>query len=501
MSNNIENNWIEAIKQKAEQATREVPEGAWEAISKSLPQQAPKESSTKRGRVAPRMWKAIAAAASVAIVITTGVMVFNTNDEQQPQQLAQQVGKQKPLPQPQQQLPGNDTTATSTNQVPSAAATPIEPTLPPSIQSQLAKNSTPQPKQAATESPAPTLAKNNSPATPASLKPRHSKPGTTRHHSIKVGPPHTTTPLYNDDNEPVKRYLDEEEEYYANEYDQNEFDPDEYFYDIETMKALEELYAEYDNAMNQEAMEPWKAYSDSTYQQHLIYDANARRAAREKMALTKPHKKPTMLLTAYGNGLISTDRNSTVNGSSAQMLTPPATSSNMMMAPAAPGVTPRVAPPVNYNYHHHMPLTAGATFNKQIVKNLYGSIGLNFTSMTSDVTPDNGNPEFKQNIKLIGLPFGVKWNFWKYRGLSTFIGGEALVERVVSAKFNNESLSIKRLQWSVHATAGMQYNFTRNVGIYISPKLSHYITTMPLNTQRNEHPLNFNLQLGLSFDF
>ncbi len=121
--------------------------------------------------------------------------------------------------------------------------------------------------------------------------------------------------------------------------------------------------------------------------------------------------------------------------------------------------------------------------------------------MSSDVTPDNGAPEFKQNIKLIGMPFGVKWNFWHYRGFSTFIGGEGLVEKVVSARFNGESLSIKRLQWSVHATAGAQYNFTRNVGIYIAPKLSHYITTMPLNTIRNEHPLNFNLQFGLSLDF
>jgi len=286
---------------------------------------------------------------------------------------------------------------------------------------------------------------------------------------------------------------------FNNDYD---FNPDEYFYDLETMKALEELYAEYDNAMNQEAMQPWKAYTDSTYQQHLVYDANARRDARRKMALTKPRKKQTMLLAAYGNGMISTDHNSIVNGSSAQMLAPAATSNpGMMMAPAAPGVTPKVAPPVNYSYHHHMPLTAGITFNKRIVKNLYGSVGLNFTSMSSDVTPDNGSKPFDQNVKLIGLPFGVKWNFWQYKGLKTFVGGEALVEKVVSAKFNNESVTIKRLQWSVHATAGLQYNFTRHFGVYLAPKLSHYITTMPLNTQRNEHPLNFNLQLGLSFDF
>ncbi len=349
------------------------------------------------------------------------------------------------------------------------------------------------------------MAKNKN--TGITSKPLRASHGTTNLHSTKTGYHHHSTPTYTPDEEPIRRYLDEEEEEFyanefdANEFDDNEFDPEEYFYDIETMKALEELYAEYDNVMNHEAMDPWKVYSDSTYQQHLIYDANARREAREKMANNKQPKQNTMLLAAYGNGMISTDHNSTVNGSTAQMLLPPSNNPPMMMAPAAQGVSPKAAPPVNYNYHHHMPLTAGVTFNKKILKNVYGSIGLNFTSMSSDVTPDNGAPEFKQNIKLIGLPFGMRWNFWKYRGLSSFIGGEALVEKVVSAKFNNESQSIKRLQWSIHAIAGLKYNFTRNVGVYLSPKLSHYITTMPLNTQRNEHPLNFNLQLGLSFDF
>ena len=513
MSNNIESNWIEAIKQKAEQATREVPEGAWEAISKSLPQQAPKESSTKRGRVAPRMWKAIAAAASVAIVATVGITLLNNNEQQPQEQLAKIAEKPKPTPQP-QLLAKNvaDTTSINPQAVPATATPAAATTALPSNTGQLLAKNTPAQHQPKSVAPKPLDLHNTQ---LAATLPTLSKPESTstfkRHRSSHPQATPAATPKHLNE-EPQQPYLNEQENMlYANEdgiypeYEFNndyDFNPDEYFYDLETMKALEELYAEYDNAMNQEAMQPWKAYTDSTYQQHLVYDANARRDARRKMALTKPRKKQTMLLAAYGNGMISTDHNSIVNGSSAQMLAPAATSNpGMMMAPAAPGVTPKVAPPVNYSYHHHMPLTAGITFNKRIVKNLYGSVGLNFTSMSSDVTPDNGSKPFDQNVKLIGLPFGVKWNFWQYKGLKTFVGGEALVEKVVSAKFNNESVTIKRLQWSVHATAGLQYNFTRHFGVYLAPKLSHYITTMPLNTQRNEHPLNFNLQLGLSFDF
>ncbi len=453
------NDWIKAIQQKAEQAIREVPKGTWEAISNSLPQQAP--AAPKRGRIAPRMWKAVAAAAAVAIVATTGF--FMLNNDRQPANPAPLASAPKPQ---------TETPATS----------------PAEISQPASETAIPAPNEPVSTVTTPMLAQESNRS-----HHRHSSKSAKSHKSAR----HSFDNEMNEMNE-AEYYADNngfEEEY--------NFNPDEYFYDIETMQALEELYAQYDDAMNQEAMEPWRNYSDSTYQQHLVYDANARRAAREKMAMRKGNKQSTMRLMAYGNGLISTDRNNTVSGTTAQMLAPAANGSTaMMMAPAAPGVTsPKVALPVNYSYHHHMPLTFGVNFTKRIVRNLYGNVGLNFTSMSSDVTPDNGEDSFKQNVKLIGLPFGIRWNFWRYKGFSTYVGGEGLVERVVDASFGKEDITIKRLQWSVHATAGAQYNFTKHIGLYVEPKLSHYITTMPLNTQRNEHPFNFNLQFGLSIDF
>lgn len=459
MSNDINNNsnWIDVLKHKTEQATRPVPQGIWEAISNKLPSERP-VAYKQQPRLRPMWWKAMAAAAAIAIAATTGFIFIQEEENlSQPSQLTKKVEKRPMIA---SVTPADSLAADSTR----ATATPPKPALAPGAA--LAKNSTPSaPKATTTAAPKPSTTSKGS-------KPTNAAPATTGRDSYDNG----------------------------NLAQEQQFDPDEYFYDIETMQALEELYADYDNVMNQEAMEPWKTYSDTTYQQHLAYDANARKVAREKMALSKKKKHPSVLLAAHGTGLISSDHNSTVNSSSASMMLPKP-SQGMMMAPAAPGTTSNVAPPVNYKYHHHMPLTAGLTFNKRITRNLYGSLGLNFTSMSSDVTPDNGAEPFKQNINLIGLPFGVKWNFWKYRGLTTFIGAEGLMEKVVWAKFNGESVTIKRLQWSIHATAGIQYNFTQHLGIYLAPKLSHYITTMPLSTLRSEHPLNFNLQLGLSLDF
>ena len=91
MSNNINNdNWIEAVKQKAASSTRQVPEGAWEAIAQSLQQQNVATTSPKRARIAPRMWKAVAAAAAVAIVATTGFFLLN---DEAPSTVQQQIGR------------------------------------------------------------------------------------------------------------------------------------------------------------------------------------------------------------------------------------------------------------------------------------------------------------------------------------------------------------------------------------------------------------------------
>ena len=89
-NNNIDNNWIDAIKSKTSQATRQVPDGAWEAIAKSMAQQQA-TAKAKRAFITPRMWKAVAAAAVVAIVATTGFIFVNDNSEQP--QLAQTVKK------------------------------------------------------------------------------------------------------------------------------------------------------------------------------------------------------------------------------------------------------------------------------------------------------------------------------------------------------------------------------------------------------------------------
>lgn len=66
----------------------------------------------------------------------------------------------------------------------------------------------------------------------------------------------------------------------------------------------------------------------------------------------------------------------------------------------------------------------------------------------------------------------------------------------------SHSLKVSSLQWSVSAAVGAQVNFTRQLGLYVEPGVVYYFDDHSgIETIRKEHPLNFNLQMGLRFSF
>lgn len=98
--------------------------------------------------------------------------------------------------------------------------------------------------------------------------------------------------------------------------------------------------------------------------------------------------------------------------------------------------------------------------------------------------------------------------------LSVYASAGGVMEKCVSGKLEtvtvtnggnrtseNTSLDVDPLQWSVTAAAGAQVNFTSRFGLYVEPGIAYYFDDHSgVETIRKEHPLNFNLQLGLRFN-
>lgn len=200
-------------------------------------------------------------------------------------------------------------------------------------------------------------------------------------------------------------------------------------------------------------------------------------------------KEPGNSLRLYGNGIILAQANSSGSG---KVQTVMSNSDGVIFA--APRRT-------KFTYDHKIPITVGLSFSKRIPFNLELSTGLVYTLMESGVTAELTGHTFTQRVQFLGIPLGVRWNFWRWRHFGTYLGGEVLGEKVIDAKYGDDKIDVDRFQWSLHAIAGVRYNIGDHVGFYVEPKLSHYMTELSLTTIRNEHTLNMNVQFGLSVQF
>ncbi len=250
------------------------------------------------------------------------------------------------------------------------------------------------------------------------------------------------------------------------------------------------------NLPNLSADEPQKSADNARTEPQETESVSATTHASTQTSVLTPidiksRIRNTLTISAYGNGVILADRSGT------------ASTTRRMFIPAEGGTSYAAPRVVKYKYSHKIPINFGVNVSKEVAKNISIGTGLNYSLLISDVysSSDIKGEKLRQKVQFIGIPFNVKWRFWRWNRMSAYVGGELQIERCISAKFNGEDISAKRIQWSVHGLAGFQYNVSDKVGFYIEPKVSHYMTDFPLTTIRNEHPINLNLQLGLSINF
>lgn len=166
--------------------------------------------------------------------------------------------------------------------------------------------------------------------------------------------------------------------------------------------------------------------------------------------------------------------------------------------------------------HHKMPVTVGASFTWNFAPRWTLETGVNYTMLSSDLRSGaDAYLEEEQKLHYIGIPLKLHRSLFDSRWVSFYASAGGMVEKCVSAsqdvvyvngmamqETEHHSLDIDALQWSVVASAGVQVNFTKQIGLYAEPGIVYYFDdNSGVETIRKEHPLNFNLQVGLRFSF
>lgn len=162
---------------------------------------------------------------------------------------------------------------------------------------------------------------------------------------------------------------------------------------------------------------------------------------------------------------------------------------------------------------HRLPIRAGITFAYNFSSRLAIESGISYAMLASDVEGRTGKRPYGgvQRLQYIGIPLNLKLRAFTWKRIDIYASAGALAEKCVSAKVSKDymlpnqqkqhetaSLSQKPVQWSVNAALGVQYRFVTPLSIFVEPGISYYFDDhSTLETIYTDHPLNFNLTLGL----
>ncbi|MCF0179417.1 MAG: outer membrane beta-barrel protein [Bacteroidales bacterium] len=153
---------------------------------------------------------------------------------------------------------------------------------------------------------------------------------------------------------------------------------------------------------------------------------------------------------------------------------------------------------------NHRSWSFGISAQKQISRNLAIESGLTYTLLTSDITIQKNRitKNESQSLHCIGIPLKVNYYFTTTQNWNFYAGAGAMLEYCIGGTRNGVSLTMSnRWQWSAKANLGVQYNFSKFVGIYLEPGVNYFISpnkTIP--TLRTQQPFSFNLNAGLRFN-
>lgn len=155
----------------------------------------------------------------------------------------------------------------------------------------------------------------------------------------------------------------------------------------------------------------------------------------------------------------------------------------------------------DYLYRHKQPLSFGVSVRKGLGHGLSLESGLVYSLLRSDVRVSQDDDAFAQTLHMLGVPLRVNWDFLARSDWRLYLGAGGMVEKTLYAKFGDDRVAEKSLQWSLNAAAGVQYDFTRRTSLYFEPGLSCYLTQTDLRTARTASPVNLSLQVGVRLSY
>lgn len=164
-------------------------------------------------------------------------------------------------------------------------------------------------------------------------------------------------------------------------------------------------------------------------------------------------------------------------------------------------------------FDHKIPMRYSLNLSFPIYRNLNIDTGIAYSYLKSDIRygdTSNGIRNGQQKLHFLGVPIAVRFKPLSLDHFDGYISGGVMAEKCIGGTMGSDGTAgepysypgceDRPWQFSLNAGLGMQYNITRECGIYLEPGFGIYIKNgSALRTIYSERPVTFNLNVGLRF--
>ena len=152
--------------------------------------------------------------------------------------------------------------------------------------------------------------------------------------------------------------------------------------------------------------------------------------------------------------------------------------------------------PYNINgtrMNHSKPISAGLALTVPLGGRLFAESGVYWSWLrsTSAMVSD-------QSLHSVGIPLKLGYDFGGPGRISFSVSAGGKAEKVVYAVRAGTRYKEPGIQLAAVGNAAVQFDITRNLGIFLAPELSYWFTETALPTYNTENPLNLSLRAGLN---
>ena len=158
-------------------------------------------------------------------------------------------------------------------------------------------------------------------------------------------------------------------------------------------------------------------------------------------------------------------------------------------------------PPVDkrtWNDIYHMPLRTGISVRIPLTDRWSITTGLDYSWYASEIEYSLSGIH-KQNAHYLGIPLRADLTIAKNRWVDVYVGAGGSMDFCVAAYDAGRKIARDGVGFSLIGFGGIQFNISRNLGLFLDPTLSCDLTSgnRTLDTYRSEHPFMFTVSTGL----